>query len=136
MANLLVMMEFFRGELLPASLEALGQARRLGTAFGLSVYALVPLPSEPDSGDEDLTARCGRYGADKVVMLTGEGLQSEGEMRFACYSGALLAACALAALAAGVEPGEGIRRIAATVASAIAVAAGAHVLNGAAAPYW
>lgn len=88
------MMEFFRGELLPASLEALGQARRLGTAFGLSVYALVPLPSEPDSGDEDLTARCGRYGADKVVMLTGEGLQSEGEMRFACYSGALLAACA------------------------------------------
>lgn len=94
MANLLVMMEFFRGELLPASLEALGQARRLGTAFGLSVYALVPLPSEPDSGDEDLTARCGRYGADKVVMLTGEGLQSEGEMRFACYSGALLAACA------------------------------------------
>ena len=50
MANLLVMMEFFRGELLPASLEALGQARRLGTAFGLSVYALVPLPSEPDSG--------------------------------------------------------------------------------------
>jgi len=93
-ANLLVMMEFFRGELLPASLEALGQARRLGTAFGLSVYALVPLPSEPDSGDEDLTARCGRYGADKVVMLTGEGLQSEGEMRFACYSGALLAACA------------------------------------------
>lgn len=93
MANLLVMMEFFRGELLPASLEALGQARRLGTTFGLSVYALVPLPSEPDSGDEDLTARCGRYGADKVVMLTGEGLQSEGEMRFACYAGALLAAC-------------------------------------------
>lgn len=87
------MMEFFRGELLPASLEALGQARRLGTTFGLSVYALVPLPSEPDSGDEDLTARCGRYGADKVVMLTGEGLQSEGEMRFACYAGALLAAC-------------------------------------------
>ena len=88
------MMEFFRGELLPASLEALGQARRLGTAFGLSVYALVPLPSEPDSGDEDITARCGRYGADKVVMLTGEGLQSESEMRFAGYSGALLAACA------------------------------------------
>jgi electron transfer flavoprotein alpha subunit len=94
-ANLLVMMEFFRGELLPASLEALGQARRLGTAFGLSVYALVPLPSAPDSGgDEDLTARCGRYGADKVVMLTGEGLQSESEMRFAGYAGALLAACA------------------------------------------
>lgn len=93
MANLLVMMEFFRGELLPASLEALGQARRLGTTFGLSVYALVPLPSEPDSGDEDLTARCGRYGADKVVMLTGEGLQSEGEMRFSCYAGALLSAC-------------------------------------------
>ena len=88
------MMEFFRGELLPASLEALGQARRLGTAFGLSVYALVPLPSAPDSGDEDLTARCGRYGADKVVMLTGEGMQSESEMRFAGYAGALLAACA------------------------------------------
>jgi hypothetical protein len=93
-ANLLVMMELYRGELLPASLEALGQARRLGTAFGLSVYALVPLPSEPDSGEEDITARCGRHGADKVVMLTGEGLQSESEMRFAGYAGALLAACA------------------------------------------
>ena len=91
MANLLVMMELFRGELLPASLEALGQARRLGTAFGMSVYALCPLPSEPDSGEEDITARCGRHGADKVVMLTGEGLQSESEMRFASYAGALLA---------------------------------------------
>ncbi|MFO0574211.1 MAG: hypothetical protein U1A78_09445 [Polyangia bacterium] len=93
MANLLVMMEFYRGTLLSVSLEALGQARRLGSALGLTVYALVPLPSGPSRGDGDLTAACGLHGADKVVFLTGEALASEGEMRFQSYAPSLMQAC-------------------------------------------
>lgn len=92
MANLLVMMEFHRGTLLPVSLEALGQARRLGSALGMTVYALVPLPPEPVE-DEDITVRCGRFGADKVLLLTGESLFLENEMRFEHYADALVAAC-------------------------------------------
>lgn len=93
MANLLVMMEFYRGTILSVSLEALGQARRLGTALGLTVYALVPLPSGPARGDGDITAACGLHGADKVVFLTGEALGSEGEMRFQNFSPVLMQAC-------------------------------------------
>lgn len=93
MANLLVMMEFYRGTLLSVSLEALGQARRLGSALGLTVYALVPLPSGPSRGDGDITAACGLHGADKVVFLTGEALASEGEMRFQSYAPSLMQAC-------------------------------------------
>jgi hypothetical protein len=92
-ANLLVMMEFYRGTLLSVSLEALGQARRLGSALGLTVYALVPLPSGPSRGDGDITAACGLHGADKVVYLTGEALASEGEMRFQSYAPSLMQAC-------------------------------------------
>jgi hypothetical protein len=91
-ANLLVMMEFYGGALLPVSLEVLGQARRLGSALGMTVYALVPLPPEP-AEDEDITVRCGRFGADKVLLLTGDSLFSESEMRFEQYSDALIAAC-------------------------------------------
>ena len=93
MANLLVMMEFYRGTLLSVSLEALGQARRLGSALGLTVYALVPLPSGPSRGDGDITAACGLHGADKVVFLTGEALGSEGEMRFQSFAPSLMQAC-------------------------------------------
>jgi len=94
-ANLLVLMEFNRGALLPVSLEALGQARRVGSAIGLTVYALVPLPSEPAKGDSDITARCGRFGADKVLLLTGDRLFSEQEMRYENYADAVVAACSM-----------------------------------------
>lgn len=93
MANLLVMMEFYRGTILSVSLEALGQARRLGTALGMTVYALVPLPAGPARGDGDITAACGLHGADKVVFLAGEALGSEGEMRFQSFSPVLMQAC-------------------------------------------
>ena len=95
MANLLVLMEFNRGALLPVSLEALGLARRLGSSLGLSVYALVPLPAEPARSDEDMTVLCGRFGADKVLLLTGDRLFQEQEMRYEPYADALMAACAM-----------------------------------------
>jgi hypothetical protein len=93
-ANLLVMMEFYRGALLPVSLEVLGQARRLGSALGMTVYALVPLPPEP-AEDEDITVRCGRFGADKVMLLTGDALFIEHEMRFEHFGEAMVAACTM-----------------------------------------
>lgn len=93
MANLLVLMEYYRGGLLPVSLEALGHARRLGTALGLSVYALVPLPAETMPGEEDYTERCGRFGADKVILLTGEELFAESELRFENAVDVLVSAC-------------------------------------------
>lgn len=94
MANLLVMMEFYRGALLPVSLEVLGHARSLGSALGLTVYALVPLPPEPTE-EEDITVRCGRFGADKVMLLTGDSLFVEHEMRFEQCADALLSACSM-----------------------------------------
>jgi hypothetical protein len=59
-------MEYSRGALLPVSLEALGQARRLGSTLGLTVYAVVAMQKKPGLGssDEDITVRCGRFGAD------------------------------------------------------------------------
>lgn len=97
MANLLVLMEYSRGALLPVSLEALGQARRLGSTLGLTVYAVVAMQKKPGLGssDEDITVRCGRFGADKVLLLTGEELVSESEMRYDLYEKSLLQACTI-----------------------------------------
>ncbi|MCS6911992.1 MAG: hypothetical protein NZ890_01995 [Myxococcota bacterium] len=92
MANVLVLMELCRGAMLPASLEALGQGRRISTALGATLYALVPLPDAPAYGENDLIALCARHGADKVVLLTGEGISAEREMRYGTHGSAVLAA--------------------------------------------
>lgn len=72
MANILVMIEAVGGVATAASLQALGQARRIGTALGATVYAVLPLPQELPSGEGDLLALCGQRGADKVVLLADE----------------------------------------------------------------
>src|SRR5262245_1701549 len=86
-------MELHQGLLLPVSLEALGQGRRVATALGATLYALLPLPEAPAYGEDDVIAQCARYGADKVVLLTGDSLQAETEMRFGTHGRALLSAC-------------------------------------------
>lgn len=93
MANVLVMLEFLDSEPLCASLEALGQARRLGSAFGLTVYALVPMQSLTPQKREQLGQLLGYYGADSVVMLTSDAPRAESELRFSPYARALLQAC-------------------------------------------
>lgn len=93
MANILVLMELGPLGLLPVSLEALGQARRVATALGATVYALLPMPDAPAYGEDDLIALCARHGADKVALLTDEGLPAEAETRFGTHGRAVLAAC-------------------------------------------
>lgn len=92
-ASVLVLLEFFDGEPLCVSLEALGQARRLGSALGLSVYALAPMQSVSPQKREHLGPLLGYYGADTVFMLTADLAQAENELRFGPYARALLQTC-------------------------------------------
>lgn len=55
-----------------ASLQALGQARRLGSQLGATVYAVLPLPKELPSGEGDLLTLCGQRGSDKVILLADD----------------------------------------------------------------
>ncbi len=93
MANVLVMLEFLDSEPLCASLEALGQARRLGSALGFTVYALLPMQSISPQKRAQVGQLLGFYGADNVVMLTSDSPRAESELRFAPYARALLQAC-------------------------------------------
>lgn len=93
MANLLVLIEIAGGAVVQSSLEVLGQARRLATSLGATVYALLPLPDAPAYGEHDAMAACARHGADKVVLLTDEALTAESEMRFGTHGRAVLSAC-------------------------------------------
>jgi hypothetical protein len=87
------MLEFLDSEPLCASLEALGQARRLGSAVGMTVYALAPMQEVSPQARERLGQVLGHFGADGVVMLTADATVSESELRFAPYARALLQAC-------------------------------------------
>jgi hypothetical protein len=73
-ANVLCVIEQHAGRALPVSLEVLGQARRLSTALGATLYAVVPLGRAPRYGEDDIIAVLGRHGADKVILVTDETL--------------------------------------------------------------
>lgn len=118
MANLLVFLELVRpqahlpgqaaGPLLPVSLEALGQARRVASSLGATLYALLPLPEAPAYGEDDVIACAARHGADKVVLLSDQAQETEPEVRYGTHSRALLAACEQfppALLLLGATPG-------------------------------
>jgi len=87
------MLEFLNSEPLCSSLEALGQARRLGSAVGMTVYALAPMQEVSPQARERLGPVLGHFGADGVVMLTSDAMVSESELRFSPYARALLQAC-------------------------------------------
>jgi electron transfer flavoprotein alpha subunit len=74
MANVLCVIELHEGKALPVCLEALGQARRLSTRLGATLYAVVPMARAPSYGEDDLIAQLARHGADKVVLVTDEAL--------------------------------------------------------------
>ena len=80
------MLEFLDSEPLCASLEALGQARRLGSAVGMTVYAVAPMQSVSPQARERLGQVLGHFGADSVVMLTADSALHESELRFATYA--------------------------------------------------
>src|SRR3954469_24062788 len=74
MANVLVVIELSEGKAMPVCLEALGQARRLSTHLGATLYAVVPMAQAPSYGEDDLIAQLAQHGADKVVLVTDESL--------------------------------------------------------------
>ncbi len=95
MANVLCVVELLRGRALPVSLEVLGQARRLSTELGATLYAVVALPRAPSWSDDDLVATLASHGADKVVIATDETLDGGEELRWGTHGAALAAVCDL-----------------------------------------
>ncbi len=95
MANVLCVIELQRGRALPVSLEVLGQARRVSTELGATVYAVVALPRAPSWSDDDLVATLAAHGADKVVIATDETLDGGEELRWGTHGAALSAVCDL-----------------------------------------
>jgi electron transfer flavoprotein alpha subunit len=91
-ANIVVVIEVEDGRARPVCLEVLGQARRVGSTLGATVYALAPLPEAPRFDDDDLIAVLGRHGADKVVLITDESLPATSDrIRWGTHGGALAA---------------------------------------------
>lgn len=88
-------MELLQGKALPVSLEVLGQARRLATELGATLYAVVALPRAPSWSDDDLVATLAAHGADKVVIATDETLEAGEELRWGTHGAALAAVCDL-----------------------------------------
>lgn len=66
MANLLVYIERSGAALLGASLEALGEGRRVASFLGATLYALVP--GDDRHGDPAAVEVLARHGADKVLV--------------------------------------------------------------------
>jgi electron transfer flavoprotein alpha subunit len=89
MANVLCVIELSLGKALPVCLEALGQARRLSTALGATLYAVVPLEHAPRYGEDDLIAVLARHGADKVVLVTDEAVGATEGMRWGTHGAAI-----------------------------------------------
>jgi len=73
-ANLLVYIELVGDRPAAASLEALGEGRRIASFLGATLYAVLPCVTPPDYGDDDVIAVLGRHGADKVVLIVGPEL--------------------------------------------------------------
>jgi electron transfer flavoprotein alpha subunit len=68
-ANVIVVIEEQDAEPRPASIEALGLARRISSRLGATLAAAVILPAPPHYGENDLIARLAAHGADKVLLL-------------------------------------------------------------------
>ncbi len=70
-ANILVYIELSGDRPSDASLEALGEARRIASFLGATLYAVVACASPPRYASDDAIAVLGRHGADKIVLCGG-----------------------------------------------------------------
>jgi electron transfer flavoprotein alpha subunit len=90
LANVLVVIELAEGKPLPVCLEVLGQARRLSSNLGATLYAVVPMQHAPSYGEDDVIAQLASHGADKVVLVTDEMLGGGGDnMRWGTHGPAI-----------------------------------------------
>lgn len=122
MASLLVVIELIGDRPRPASLELLGQARRVASSLGATVYAVAPCTGTPGYGDDDLIAILSRTGADKVLLAASEAHAAP--LRWGTHGGAVLAACALMhPVLVMLADGEGARDLGGRVASRLGAAA-------------
>jgi len=121
-ASLLVVIELVGDRPRPASLEVLGQARRVATSLGATLYAVVPCTAPPGYGEDDVIAVLSRGGADKVLLAMAE--THAGPMRWGTHGGAVLTACGLTrAMLVLLADGPGARDLGGRVASRLGAAA-------------
>lgn len=117
------MIELSGGRALPVSLEVLGQARRLSTALGATLYATVALPQAPRWSKDDVLATLAACGADKIIVTLDERLSNGEELRWDTHGHALTAVCALVSpslLLFGLTPAA--REVAARLAARLGAA--------------
>ena len=124
MANILCFVEQYEGELTPSSLEALGQARRLGSGLGATVYAAVALDRAPGYGQDDVLAKLAAGGADKVLLLVGESFgQPSSTVTWETHGPAVISAWEVSQPALMLVPATGCgREIAARAAARVGAA--------------
>jgi hypothetical protein len=79
-ANIFCIIEMRAGRPLPVSLEVLGQARRVATTLGATLYGVVSLATTPRPGEDEFLEELGRHGADKVLLLVDETLGEHAEV--------------------------------------------------------
>ncbi len=78
MANFLVIVELVDGTVAPSALEILGQARRMGTQLGATVFALLAMPQPDGERLDELGAVLGAHGADRVIAATTRAQEARG----------------------------------------------------------
>jgi len=91
LASILVHIELSGERPHPFSIEALKTARRVASALGATLYAVLPCDSPPLYGEDDLIAVLSRSGADKVILMTHPSLGAPA--RYFGHGSALLDAC-------------------------------------------
>jgi electron transfer flavoprotein alpha subunit len=91
-ANVAAYIELVGGAPSAASLAGLELARAIGSAWGATVYALLPCAATPPYGQDDAIATIGRHGADKVLLGVAAGLDAP--PTHATHGGFATAACA------------------------------------------
>jgi electron transfer flavoprotein alpha subunit len=124
-ANLAVMIELIDGRPRPGSLEVLGQARRVATELGATLYATAAVAEAPK--DEALIDLLSKAGADKVMLLVDPAV-AQGGIDWATHGPTLAQVNErLAPLLFGFAATQGAKE----VAPRIAARAGASYLAGA-----
>ncbi len=91
MASIHVTIELDGGHPTEPSLQTLGMGRRLASYLGASLYAVVPTSDGGQDEQHELARRLGSHGADRVILVVGEGL--ERPLLYATHGTAVYSVC-------------------------------------------